>query len=176
MLGDDALHLAAIALVDEPRSPVHQRVAASDQGGKSGDPALDQLASVDGLAVSPAKVGPGQHVGQHDAHAAGGAGAQRQAAEIQAVISNSQAVADLRHEQIGTWDAEPIEEQAVVVRLAQRVQAVSSQLELFGFHRRQFGDQHRRLAFQDNDEADGPAGNDVGNEELFASHLELVAF
>ena len=39
-LGDDALHLAAVALVDQPRAPCDQRVAADDQAGQPADAAL----------------------------------------------------------------------------------------------------------------------------------------
>ena len=93
-LGDDALHLAAIALVDQPGAPGDQGIGAGDQAGQAGDAALDQLARGDRLAVGAAELGPGQHVGQHHAHGAGRVGAQRQPAQVQAVIGDRQAVAD----------------------------------------------------------------------------------
>ena len=92
-LGDDALHLAAITFVDQPRTPRHQRVGSGDETGEPSDAALDQFARGDWLAISAAELGPRQHVRQHDAHAARGTGAQRQPAQVQAVIGDGQAVA-----------------------------------------------------------------------------------
>ena len=48
-LGDDALQLAAITLVDEPGAPGDQGVGAGDERRQPGDAALDQLAHLNRL-------------------------------------------------------------------------------------------------------------------------------
>ena len=57
-LGDDALQLAAVTLVDQPRAPGDERIAPDDQAGQPGDAALDQLARADRLAVGLAELRP----------------------------------------------------------------------------------------------------------------------
>ena len=58
-LGDDALHLAAVALVDQRRAPRHQRVAAHDQPRQLAEPPPHQLALDDRLAVGSPELAQG---------------------------------------------------------------------------------------------------------------------
>ena len=94
-LGDDAFEFAAIAFVDEPGTPGDHGVGPGDEGGEPGDSPFDQLASLDRLAVGTAEMRPRQHVGEHHSHASRRPGAERHAAEVEAVIGNGQAVAAL---------------------------------------------------------------------------------
>ena len=142
-LGDDALHLAAVAAVDEPRAPGDERIAGDDEPGQLAQPALHQLARDDRRAVRAAEVGPGDHVGHHQPHRAGGVRAQRDAAQVQAVVGDREPVAARRREQVLGRHAEVAEDDAAVVRVLQRPQAVFAELEVLVLLRRQLDDRAR---------------------------------
>ena len=71
--------------------------------------------------------------------------------------------------------AEVLEDQAVVVGLAQGVQTVGLDAEMFIFLRRQIDHQDGRLAVDQHDDAGRPAGDDVGDEQLLAVEDVVVA-
>ena len=124
-LGDDAFHLAAIALVDQPRAPGDQRVAADDQAGQPADAPLDQLARGDRLRrrsggtrpraacwpASPASCRRRWRTG-------------RQPAEVQAVIGDRQAVAARRLEQVLGGTRKSLNCRPLLYACLQGVQAV----------------------------------------------------
>src|SRR6185436_14127366 len=89
--GDDALHLAAVAFVDERAAPGDQGVAPDDQAGQPGQAAADQLPLLNRFAVRFAEFAPGNHAPHHQAHCAGGVGTEGNAAEIEAVVGDGQA-------------------------------------------------------------------------------------
>ena len=99
---------------------------------------------------------------------------KRQPAQVQSVVGDGQPVAGRRDEQVFTRHPEVFETQAVIVQVLQGVQAVAEDLELLVFLR-QLGDEHRGLAGNENDQADHPAGDGVGDEQLFAVDLVIIA-
>ena len=137
-----------------PRKPwssshEHQATMASQpviSAASRADPPLHQLARDDRGAVGPAELGPGDHVGHHHPHGAGGRCAERHPAEVQAVIGDRQAVALRRAEQVLARDAEVVELQPVVVQVPQREQAVADDLEVLVLVVGQVDDQHGGLA------------------------------
>ena len=68
--------------------------------------------------------------------APGGVGAQRNAAQIQAVVGNRQTVAARRSEQILRRHAKVVENNALVVRVLEGVQTVFAKLEVLVLLRR----------------------------------------
>ena len=78
-------------------------------------------------------IGPGEHAGQHDAASCRPRCAQGDAAEVQAVVGDRQAVAHWRYQQVRTRHAEVVEDDAVVVGVLQGVQAVVHELEVLVF-------------------------------------------
>ena len=167
-LGDDAFHFAAVAAVDEAGAPGDERVAGDDQAGQFAQPALHQLARDDRRAVRAAELGPGNDAGHHQPHRAGGVRAERHAAEIQAVVGDREAVAARRREQVLGRHAEVAEDDAAIVRVLERPQAVLAELEVFVLLRRQLDDEHGRLALDQAHQADRAAGHDIRDEQLFA--------
>ncbi len=99
-LGDDTLELAAVTLVEQPRAPIHERIAADDQGGQAADAAEDELASDDRGAVGSAESCPGQKVSEHDSHRACRGGAQGHSPQVQAVVGDGEPVALGRAQQV----------------------------------------------------------------------------
>ena len=81
-LGDDAFHLAAIATIDQPGTPMRESVARRDQPSELAEATLHEFALADRFAVGHAKFGPGDHAGHHDSHRAGSVGTQRHAARF----------------------------------------------------------------------------------------------
>ena len=145
-LRDDALHLAAIALIEQARRPVRQCLARDDQSGEMSHPASDQLARPDGLAVRPPKLGPRDHVGQHQPHHARRVGTQRNAAAIETVIGNRQPIAVTGIEPVLDRHGEVSKHDPLVVRVSQRIEAIRFQMELVGLFVRKIDDEDRRLA------------------------------
>src|SRR5258708_4502118 len=92
-LGDDALHLAAIAFVQEPRAPLGEGIAADDEGRQASDPAADELAGLDCRAVRAAEARPGKNTRQHDPHCAARGGTQGHTPAAEPVIRNRPGVA-----------------------------------------------------------------------------------
>ena len=163
-LGDDALELSPETLVEQPRAPVDQRVAAHDQGGHAADSPQHQLARDDGRAVSPAELGPGKQVREHDSHRARRRRAQRHPPQVEAVISDRQPVALRRLEQVLARDSETVEFDPVVMQPLQREKPVLNELELVVLVVRQVDDQHGRLLVDPAYEPDRAAWHDVGDE------------
>ena len=89
-------------------------------------------------------MGPGDHAGHHQPHRAGGVGAERDAAQVQPVVGDRQPVAPLRNEQVLRRHAEIVEDDALVVGVLERVQAVLAKLKVLVLLLRQIDDQHRR--------------------------------
>ena len=174
-LGDDALHLASIALIEQPRAPGDERVATRNQGGQPAESAADKLAGLDGRAVGLAKPGPREHVRHHPPHRPGGRGAEGHSTEVEAVVGDRQAVALRRFQQVGGGNAEVLEQKAVVIRMLERVEAVLDDLEVFVLVVGKVGDQDGRLVVDQADEADRPAGDGVGDEQFLAVDHVVVA-
>ena len=64
--------------------------------GQFAEPALHQFSRCDRCAVGAAETGPGNDAGHHQPHRAGGIRAQGDAAEVEAVVGDRQAVAARR--------------------------------------------------------------------------------
>jgi len=163
-LGDDAFHLAAIALVDQPRAPGHQGVVGHDQACQPGNASPHQLALGNGRTVGLAEPGPRQHAGQHQAHRSSGRGTQGNTAEVQSVVGDRQPIAAHRLQQVGRRHAEIAEDDPLVVGMLEGVESVFLQLEVVVLMLRQFHHQHRRAILDERDQADGAAWHDVGDE------------
>ena len=174
-LGDDALHFPSIPFVEQPRAPFGHRVAADDQAGQPAGAAADQLARFDGRAVSAAEAGPGKNAGQHDPHCSGRAGAQRHPAPVQPVISDRQAVAAPRFEQVLSRHAEVAKDEPVVVRVLEGVQTIFDQMKMLVLGVGQIGNQDRGLVVDQTDQADRAAGNGIRDEQLLSVNDILVA-
>ena len=174
-LGDDEFHLAAIALIEQPRAPGDDCVAPHDQRRQSADPPAHQLASLDRLAVRLAELGPGKHVRQHAPHRPRGIGAKRDAAKVEPVIGDRKPVPLRSLEQVLGGDAEVVKPEPVVVRVLERVKAIFDDLEMLVFVVGQVGDQDRGLVLDKADQADRPARNRIRDEELLAVDQEIVA-
>src|SRR5262249_33175495 len=159
---------AAVAFVDQPAAPLHHGVAGGDQPGQTAQTALHQLAADDRRAVGFAILGPGDHAGHHHPHHAGGVGAQRDAAQIQAVVGNRQAVTLLGNQQVLRRHAQVLEDDALVVGVLERPQAVLPKLEVLVLLIGQIDNQHRRTLVDQAHQAHGATGNDVGDEQFFA--------
>ncbi len=84
------------------------------------------------------------------------------------MVGDRQPVAARRREQVLGRHAEVAEDDAVVVRVLERLQAVLAELEVLVLFARQFDDQHGRLAVDQAHQADRAAGHDVGDEQLLA--------
>ena len=175
-LGDDAFELAAIALVDQPATPIDHGVAAGNQAGQPGHAPLHQLARGNGLTVGAAEFGPRQQVRQHDPHIACSSGAESDPAQIQAVIGDGQAIPLFGLEQVLARHLEAFEFHAVIECMAQSIEAVRDNLELFVFGWRQVCYQNRGLAVDDDHQADRSAWYRVRDEEFFAVHFVVVAY
>ena len=106
----------------------------------------------------------------------GRVGAERHPAQVQAVVGDRQAVAARRRRAGSPRHAEVAETQPVVVRVLQRVEPVRARCWKCSFSSvGQVGDQDRRLAVDEADQADGPAGDGVGDEQLLAVDDVIVA-
>ncbi len=93
-LGDDAFHLAAITLFEQPTAPGADGVASNDPAGHASHSAFDKFALDDGLAVGSTILGPGNHAGQHHSHAARREGGESDSTQVEAVIRDHQTVAE----------------------------------------------------------------------------------
>ena len=158
-LGDDAFELTAVALIEQPRAPIDERIATDDERRQAADSPQDQLASGDGGTVGPAELGPGKQIGEHDPHRARGRCAQGDSAQIQPVIGDRQPIALVRHQQVFTGDAQAVEFEPVVMQSLEREETVLHELELLVFVVGQIDDQDRGLFFDPAHQADwcGPA-------------------
>ena len=92
------------------------------------------------------------------------------------MIGDRQAVAARRREQVLGRHAEIAEDDAAVVRVLERPQAVFAKLKVLILFRRQLDDEHGRLAFDQAHQADRAAGHDIRDEQLFAVDNVVVAF
>src|SRR5262249_47384471 len=99
-LGDDAFEFAAVAFVNEPGTPGNEGIRAGDQPGQARDTALNKLARLNRLAIRLAESAPREHAREKNTHVRRGAGAEREAAQVEAVICDRQAVARLWFEKI----------------------------------------------------------------------------
>ena len=173
-LGDDAFHFAAVAFVDQPAAPLHQGVASHDQSGNASQPTLHQFAGRNHGTVGSAILGPGDHAGHHQPHRAGRVGAQGNSSQVQPVIGNRQAIAPRRRQQVLRRHAQVLEDDALVVRMLQRPQAVLAQLELLVLLLGQIDDEHRGTLVDQAHQTDRAAGHDVGDKQLLTVDDILV--
>jgi hypothetical protein len=86
------------------------------------------------------------------------------AAQVQTVIGDRQPAAARRLQQVLRRDFEVLEDDAPIVRVLERVQAVLHQLEVLVFFRRQIDDEHRRLVLDETNQANRAPRHDIGDE------------
>ncbi len=91
------------------------------------------------------------------------------------MIGDRQPVALSGLEQVLARHAEIAESQAVVVQVTQREQAVGHELEMLVLVIGQVDDQHRGALVDQAHQADRPAGDGVGDEQLLAVDDVVVA-
>ena len=167
-LGNDALHLAAVASVNQCRTPVDQRVTGDNQTGHPAKASLDQFTRGNLFTISHPELSPWNHAGHHGSHASRGVGTQRDAPEVQSVVGDRQTVTLDGFEQVFFRNPEVLEDDALVVSVLERPQTVFVQLKVFILFRRQVADQDSRLAVDQTDQSNRSSRNDVGNEKFLA--------
>ncbi len=92
------------------------------------------------------------------------------------MVGDRETIAARCREQVLGRHAEVAENNAAVVRVLERPQTVLAELKVLILFRRQFDNQHGRLAFDEADQPNRTAGHDVGDEQLLAIDDVFVAF